>query len=687
MYYNSSTGYIYMGVVFAHGEQASVGTIYVNGEATTGLTWADASSHVGDGSTTLSTYLTSGISGWTGDDTTLWKGYAHAAIRIFVREANLPGSFVITAALGGREVVPIGGGTAAASANPVRAAYDTFVDSEWRGLATARLHTASWESVEDWCDDVMSDSSKRYALAAIIDDRNPREAAARLLKHCHAETFIGADGLVHLWAEMPPDTITGEWSGTGGGGVTVLTEDSTAGAATTELEVGSVVIIDSTVCTVTVITDDDTFTVDTELTASADAVRVGTAVHIQKYDWVQPPQASETPLRTVPDKYLVRFPNADGQGAHQITATYGAGTDKISEDSLQCKAAGDATRIAETKLRVAHLQNFYWAGAVTADVGAALEPGDLVLIDTDLVTDQPARVQSPIEIIDGAYLLTLRLFDATAYSTSTATTDTVPNMGDPWAADDPITVQHVETIVSGNPYDVIQSGAGGTVFGGTNVTNLEGSSMTLKHNTSLYGRTSSGGTVGLLKVNASNQTQLGDGSTAIYLMSTNLILDASGTISFDQSTPKVALGWSSGFSCLYLGTVSTRTDIIGSAVYINPPVTGNAYINGATTHLGATTQIEMTNNNVPVYGRLSGGGLIQMLKVKAASNQLNVGDASYKTVVLGNPMRGYEKTSDTNNPHSGVLGGQEWGVHKNSSTGKWFFAYNDAGAIKKVELT
>ena len=141
-YYNSSTKNLDLGIVFSYGEQNSIATAttYMNGEAITSVTGVTLEGvHTGDGSTGISAVLTA-MPDWNGaDDLALWKSRAHAVLRINCRTSQLPGSFVFTSKLGGRKVVPIGGGAAAVSSNLSVIGYDVMTSSDWAGVATAKI--------------------------------------------------------------------------------------------------------------------------------------------------------------------------------------------------------------------------------------------------------------------------------------------------------------------------------------------------------------------------------------------------------------------------------------------------------------------------------------------------------------------------------------------------------------------
>ena len=213
---NYASGSLTVGVVFALGEQDSISSIKINGDLATGLSWVTvaptgAQVHVGDGSTTLSTYLTS-ISGWSADDTTLWKSLAHCVILISTEDASVPGSLTVTATLGGKKFSDFRTSTTDVHTNPIDIAYYLRTDGNWLENAATRIDSTSWERVADWCDEVMADSSLRYTFIGRVDRRDPDGALSDVLGSVLASEYVGPDGKIRLWCEMLPPLIPGDWT-------------------------------------------------------------------------------------------------------------------------------------------------------------------------------------------------------------------------------------------------------------------------------------------------------------------------------------------------------------------------------------------------------------------------------------------------------------------------------------------
>lgn len=630
-HYTASTYTLKLGIVFAFGEQGAISNLQVNGQTTgnvAGLT--SSATHVGDGSTTLSTILT-GSANWDSSKNSWWQSLAHAALQFDVRLAQTL-TFQVTADLTGRKVQPIGGGTAAVSSNPARIAQDTIISDEWRGLATSKIHTASWSAFESWCDEVMGDASKRYALNGEITERDPEKALRSILRHAHAYAYIDDDGKFRVWADMRPPAITGEWSATAS---TSVTEDSSAGAATTELAVGDVIYLGdgTTRRVVTAIPDDDTITVASAVTVSGVSVR-RTAGYITAADWASYPSAAESDAFGMPDTVRVRFPSEDALGMYELEATYGTGTDKIAEVTLGlCTDAGTAKRHALTLLKILNLEVYSWRGTVMPDVGARLEPGDVVFISTDVLSETPARVIPPVkQNADGTFEIRLREYDPNAYDQTTATTDTIPSTDAAWDSGYAPVIREIWTVLSGNIRNLIETaGTLETVVGNTSApTRIDASTgIDLPNNVPLYGLKVGGTRVGLVKVDSSDRAVVGDGSASIYLNTSGSILVPSGS--------KIVGAWTSG------------PDLIG-------------FIGGSNVVVGDSSD--------PIL--LQGSAIV----ITSGNDQINIGNGSImKGVVYG-----------TGAPDSGDFPTDTWGVYVDQTANKIYFCCNstDSGFVSAM---
>lgn len=579
--YNSGDRTLDLGVIFAFGEQNSIATAttYLNGEAITSAIGVTAEAvHDGDGSTALSAVLT-GMTEWVAADTTKWKSYAHCVLTIDCQTSQLPGSFVFTSKLGGRKCVPIAGGAAAVTENLAVVGWDIMTSSDWAGNATSKLNTTSWQLFESWCGETMGDATKRYEFNGSISERDPDRALALVLGHGLAYSYVGVDGKLALWAEMAPAAITGDWSATASA---TITEDAAGGAAVADLDVDDYVYVGTNLRRVSSITDDDTVVLDSVVTVSGVAVRPISNIYLKKRHWVQPPAASESNLLQTPDKYRVRFVDEDNAGSHMVTATYGAGTDKIIETTLaSCASASVATRHAETVLKVAHLQPYSWAGVVGNNVGTAAQPGDVLLFDDDVLTMQPARVLPPIQArADGTYVLQLREYDPSAYSDNTAVTDTVPSLGTGYDTSQAPVVTTLNTVYSGTEYAAVSMGQAGiydgrVVVGDTSRNTVLGSSdVRLPNNIPIYGLNVAGGTVEMLKVDntGAGRLVLGDGSVSLFLNAggagTQILLPADVDVVSDWTNKRRAFVFS-GANVTFSSTAGTTT-IAGSQVIVDP---------------------------------------------------------------------------------------------------------------------
>ena len=642
--YDESAKTLALGVVFAVGEQDSISTstTYINGEVITSAGGvASEGVHVGDGSTALSSVLT-GMDGWVAADTTLWKQYAHAVMVIDCKGgARAPGNLRVETDLGGMLIDASwrdGGSASTASVNPVEIAYYLNTSALYRGVSSARIHTASWAEVADWCDEVMGDASARYEINGVVDNRDPAAGVAEVLGMALAYEFIGDDGLIHLWAEKAPPPVTGEWSATASA---TITEDSTAGEATTELSAGDYVFVGTNLRLVSSVTDDDTVVLDSAVTVSGVRVRPLSQIYIQKYEWAHPLHAFEASKLSTPDKYRVRFTDGENRGSHELLSSYGAGTDKIIEAQLPgCTSATVAARISETTLKVAWLEPFFWRGVVWQDIGAQLELGDVVLFDDDLLTAQAARViPTLVAQPDGTYVINLREFDPSAYSESTDTTDTVPALGTGWTSGSVPIVQELKSVYGGTEYTAVgYDGSGRAVYGdATRSSVITGTEIRLPNNVPIYGLKTGGSTVQMLKMDTSDRLVLGDGAEPVYINSST-----GGGILVPDNVPIVA-GWASAANRYMIRYVSGATELeIGSTASGAP----------RSTLLGRPVELNSASGAIYLGGYPQFDGI----------------------------------TSDAGDPTTTHFAAGAWGIYKNTTSGAVYAAYNDGGTIRKVQL-
>jgi hypothetical protein len=558
-----------LGIVLGYGEQDSVTSAACNLDTSpTGVTFGTA--HTGDGSSGLSSYLT-GATGWVAADTTHWQAYAHVAVRISCNSSQLPPTPAFSAICAGKLVTPIGGGTATATTNPAVIAYDILTAAEFGNMATADLDDDSFLAVADFCDDVMADSETRYAFTGPILERNPIRAANYVLKHCNGYLYAGQDGTIHCWAEKLPPLITGTWTYAAG----TLTEDGSVGAATTELEVGQLIVHDGEVGEVTAITNDDTFDATfhtgTPDTASL-PVRAGGTKHIEKDHWAGQPRITQQSANQIPDVVKARFPDTLEQGSHEITITYGSNTDKVSNLNYNVPEAAHALRAAKTKLLLGQTARFFWAGRLPYEVGAHLEPGDVIFLSDDVVTNQAVTVQHPISAnSDGSFSVTCREFDVAAFEEGTETTDTIPATGTGWdPSRAPVTSQIQYSYIAAL-YDLIGEASGETYPGNSSKpTTLGGSYNALPNNVALEVRETGGTIRQAIKMDTSNRFVLGDGANPGYVDWSAMVLQQnsplqSGTTTAWGSRVNLIQYQSSG-DVILVGDNVTLTTISGNKI-------------------------------------------------------------------------------------------------------------------------
>ena len=436
--------YVNLGYIFCFGEQDSISKIWINDEEvypTNGCgNWvSQVSVHTGDGSSAISAMLTAVLSA---DEQAAWKGYTHCTLRLNLQEGDVPGSLTVTAMLGGRLIDCSwrGGSSSLASTNLADVAYDIYTASAWKGVSSSRLDVGAggtWGRFYTWAAETMGDSSTRWSFNGRIDQRDPDAAIAEVLGHGFAETYVDADGLVKIRADMMPPAITGTWSVSG----TTVTEDSSAGAATTELAAGDIVYIGANARVVASVTDDDTFVVTASLTASAQTVRKTSGVYLRLEDWVKPPEGHDKETYAIPDQVLVRYAYAEdlwGSAQYPKPGDLGPTDEKLLEVTLSgCTSASMARRYSETYQSLMALEVFEWEG-IAGPAAASLEPGDVFFFDDDVLTFQAAKVLPPVEWTpQGTYVLRCREFDPSCYSENTQANDTPPSLDPLWTTGPP----------------------------------------------------------------------------------------------------------------------------------------------------------------------------------------------------------------------------------------------------------
>jgi hypothetical protein len=643
-YWYVTGSYLYLAAVFAYGEQSSVGAITINEE--TSMSGVNKGTpHPGDGTTSLHSYL-NGHPDWDSDDTDHWQKYAHCSVQISTHLATLGSRLVVRSSLGGKLVTPIGGGTATATTNPAVIAYDILTSPEFGNMSTSDLDDASFQAVEAFCDEDTGDGIARYTFVGSIYERDPFKACQAVLKNCNGYLYTGPDGKIHLWSEMMPPLITGTWSVSAVSPPVDFTiaEDSTAGAATTELEVGQLILFNDNFNYVKNIVDDDTVqltSINEDLTGTSLPVRAATDVKIEKEDWITPPAASEQSVLKAPDKIQVTFQDANLDGDHSATVSYGSGTAKVSNVSLQTVYANCAVRAVKTKLLVSHLEPFFWGGSVPSEIGAKLSPGDIILIDTDLVTDQAVTVQQPIIMNqDGSYAIKVREFDPGAFSSDTVVIDSPPSTGSSFPSSRNAVIEDIMLDYSGTLYSMVRDGGGGVVeFGNSSrATEVGGTKITLPNDVPLYVEETGGTERQGLKMDTSNRLTLGDGNTPVYLNAST-----SGGILLPNNTP-ITAGWSVATNRIFYKYDSSANEHeVGTSSTSSPKLT-------------------LAGRPVVLY---------------SASGAIDISP--------GYPQfKGY--TSYNGDPSTSLFASSCWGIHRNTGSGVVFLAYNDGGTMKKVTL-
>ena len=422
--------YAYLIYIFAFGEQDSITDCKINGEAIGGLPWVSSIFYrYGTGSETMpSLYSTMGT------DANFEK-FAYVCFKVDSYLADVPGTLNVTATLGGQKCYDWRTATTIQTANLGVIAYDIQTNANWKGIAASRIDTDQWEPFADWCDEAMSDSTARYEFNGLIYQRDPEAATTEVLSHGFAKTYFGADNKLKIWSEADPPAITGAWSATASA---TITEDTTTGAATTDVKAGSILYVGTNVRTVVSVTDDDTIVLDAAVTVSGVTVRKTSGIYIRRENWVTFPAGSNIAPGSIPDEEIINHSQNGSIGGYQYPAPVNVTGDKRNESTHSgCNNASQARRASTTKTNLMTLQPFNWNG--TADgIAGGLEPGDIFFFDDDVLTMQPARALPPVtRLLNNHYALSLREYDPAANSTATETDDTPPTIASGWVTDDP----------------------------------------------------------------------------------------------------------------------------------------------------------------------------------------------------------------------------------------------------------
>jgi hypothetical protein len=312
--------------VFCYGEQNSLTDIEINGEAIGGLAWVTYDdTFMGTGSGSWPAY----ISPWYDSDDWdfLMDNFAILTVSVALRNANTPGGFQVTAVPTGRVFASfVSPYTESNYTNLAEVAYDIYTADLWKGLTSPADTGAggTWERFKDWCDESMGDATERYSFNGKISTRDPDAAIDSVLGAGFASKYFSSDGVVKIWSEAPPEAITGTWTCASG---YVVTEDGTVGEATTELEVGDIVYVGNVPAIVTVVTDDDTFTVDRTIARTSKKVRLTSGVYLKKTDWAAMPVGEEAETGAIPDIVRVRYTLPDLWGSAMYPETIGGSDD------------------------------------------------------------------------------------------------------------------------------------------------------------------------------------------------------------------------------------------------------------------------------------------------------------------------------------------------------------------------
>ena len=197
----------------------------------------------------------------------------------------------------------------------------------------------------------------------------------------------------------------------------------------------------------------------------------------------------------------------------------------------------------------------------------------------DVLTQQAARVVPPLQArADGTYVVQLREFDPSAYSDDTAVTDTVPSLGDGYASNKAPIVTTLRAVYSTADFQVVGMGTTGIYTGRvvvgdtTRDTVLGGTDVRLPNDVPLYTLTDGGTPVGILKMNSSNEVELGHSAYPLFFQGTNIILGAVGGILGDPTYQATIIDWNESAAGLQVGDGGGSYDTLikGNSMTLDP---------------------------------------------------------------------------------------------------------------------
>lgn len=370
-----------------------------------------------------------------------YPGIVYIAFRPRVEKLN--GSLNVIAMIDGKKIhdfrdVAYPGDTTTNHSNPGLVAFDICTDVEmWKALDVTGVNTDQLEDISDWCEEQVN-SEDRFHFHGRLDVRDSDQALQEVLRHCHTSYYV-YDQTIHFVADMPPRPLTGTWTNSGGGQTFTETGGPGAGAATSEIAVGDVVLIyeggDHYIYTIATVPDDDTFTVEeTPATTHTDQQpRPIADVYLKEEDFVRPPDGSSRDTAEMPDVVSVKYPSEWSNDWQTIRCEdpdgYEVGNPKQTEATLNgCKTASMAARWGHHERRKLSFCPFEWE-MVARPAASKLQPGDVFRFNSlDGVTGQLVRLMVKDEDIEsGNFELHTREFDMGVYSDDVADEDSTPS--------------------------------------------------------------------------------------------------------------------------------------------------------------------------------------------------------------------------------------------------------------------
>ena len=172
-------GNFYVAFAACEGEVGAVSTIYINDQDVSSLGWiTNYGSKNGTASQTAPSL-------W-GSNPDAYPGLCFPYVNIDKSSSEIPGNLVCAIITTGRKIYPFrAGGANSVSSNPIEQLYDLWTSEEALDLSATKLDVgtaASWDTLANWCDQLMADGTKRWTTNIALETRDGWTAIDELAK-------------------------------------------------------------------------------------------------------------------------------------------------------------------------------------------------------------------------------------------------------------------------------------------------------------------------------------------------------------------------------------------------------------------------------------------------------------------------------------------------------------------------